>query len=477
MALELKQTLRLTQQLVMTPQLQQAIKLLQLQRTELVDLIEQEISTNPVLEEDLGGSYLEEKNLQADQARKENAAELAKNNEKKIYQVEWEGQSQGSVGSNSYTASSRENEGGFPYENVLTKKITLTDHLSWQLRLSDFTEEESHIGLYIIGNLNKDGYLNIPFDEIVTENKTSIEKVEKVLKKIQEFDPVGIAARDVQECLLIQVKFFKLESSTLEKILENHFPLLVSHDYQAIAKSLGISLEEVTDSIKLIGQMDPKPGISYSEEEVQYIRPDIFVYKFGDDYVVSLNEEDMPKLKINSYYLDSLQQKTTESAAKNYIREKVRSALWMIRSIHQRQRTIYLATKSIVKFQTEFLDKGIVHLKPLILKDVAEDIGMHESTVSRVTTNKYVHTPQGIFELKYFFNGGFDRIGQEAIASESVKEALRQLIANEDHKKPYSDQHISDLLQKKDIDIARRTVSKYREMLKIPPSSKRRERN
>ena len=475
MALELRQNLQLTQQLVMTPQLQQAIKLLQLQRVELIDVIEQEIVTNPLLEEDLGGSYREDSpDEAAGNILKEDLTSFKQDNEKKVYQVEWE--STGHQSGSMHSGSSHEFKDGIPYENILTKKASLMDHLTWQLRLSNFNNEERLIGISIVGNLDKDGYLKIPLDEISKERQASNEVVEGVLEKIQTFDPVGVAARDVRECLIVQAKFYNIENSIIEEILKDHFSSLISHDYSAIAKKLGISLKEVEGSVKLIEQMEPKPGRIFNEEEIQYIRPDVFVYKFEDEYVVTLNEEGMPKLKINSIYLGSLHQNNIGSTAKDYIREKLRSALWMIRSIQQRQRTIYRTTKCIMNFQKEFLDKGIAFLKPLILKDIAESLEMHESTISRVTTNKYAHTPQGIFELKYFFNSGFSRVGKEAIASESVKEEIKQIIQNEDSKRPYGDRDISEILKKKGINIARRTVAKYREMLRILPSSGRKNR-
>jgi RNA polymerase sigma-54 factor len=265
-----------------------------------------------------------------------------------------------------------------------------------------------------------------------------------------------------------------MEGSLVEKILRDHIAELENRKYPAIAKSLGVSVEEVFGAAKIISNLDPRPGRQYNQEDIQYITPDIFVYKISDEYVVVLNDEGLPNLKINNFYRNALtNESSVDQKAGEYIQEKMRSAVWLIKSIHQRQRTIYKVTKSIVKFQRDFFDKGIEHLKPLVLRDVAEDIEMHESTISRVTTNKYVQTPQGLFELKFFFNSGISTAGGESVASESVKSRIKDIVSNENPKKPYSDQKIVELLKKDNINIARRTVTKYREMLGIGSSTER----
>jgi RNA polymerase sigma-54 factor len=296
----------------------------------------------------------------------------------------------------------------------------------------------------------------------------------KMLRKIQHLDPVGCGSRDLLECLLIQVQLMhEPAAQLLATMLKKHMKLLESKNLPAIARDLKVSLDEVIQASKLLAKLDPKPGRNYSGEEAQHITPDVFVHKVGDEYHVVLNDDGLSKLRVSDAYRRALRNGALNPKQKEFVQEKMRSAQWLLRSIQQRQRTIHKVTESIVKFQRDFFDKGIAHLKPLILRDVAEDIGMHESTVSRVTTAKYVHTPQGIFELKYFFNSSIARTGGDDIASEAVKNHIKQLVSTENPKNPYSDQKIVELLKAQGIEIARRTVAKYREVLGVLPSSKR----
>ena len=303
----------------------------------------------------------------------------------------------------------------------------------------------------------------------------SIGLAERTLRRIHQLEPKGCGARDLQECLLIQAAALKdNRAPLLSLILKRYLKLLESKNLPAIARELKLNLSEVVDASRLLAKLDPKPGRNWSGEDAQYITPDVFVYKLGEEYTVVLNDDGLSKLRISAMYRAALRNGAGQNPkAKEFIQDKMRSAQWLIRSIHQRQRTIYKVTESIVKFQRDFLDKGIAYLKPLILRDVAEDIGMHESTVSRVTTTKYVHTPQGIFELKYFFNSSIARVAGDDIASEAVKNHIKQIVAAEDARTPYSDQKIVELLRAQGIDIARRTVAKYREVLGVLPSSKR----
>lgn len=466
MALEIRQSLKLVQQPIMTPQLQQAIKLLQLSRMELIDLVRQEQEENPFLEE-VASPAAENEPLETSFESLSPAESLPAEEEEELPPITWDGER--------FSPSSlREDEERPSFENFLTKKPTLAEHLLWQLRLSNFDEEECIIGTLIIGNLNEDGFLQYPLEEIAVQSGFPLAKMEGVLKKIQAFDPPGVAARDLRECLLIQARQIYGGNPIVIKIIENYLDQLGRKNYQAIAKGLGISWEEVVQASRLISVLDPRPGRAYSEENVQYVIPDVYVYKIGDDYVVVLNEDALPKLRINPYYRDILHdQAQYDGEAKDYINEKIRSALWLIKSIHQRQRTIYRVTKSIVRFQRDFLDRGVAYLKPMVLKDVAMDVNMHESTISRVTSNKYVHTPQGIFELKYFFNTSINTSRGENIASESVKEKIREILTKEDPQRPYSDQEIVELLKQEGIIIARRTVTKYRELLGFLPSTRR----
>ncbi|MEJ2492357.1 MAG: RNA polymerase factor sigma-54 [Desulfuromonadales bacterium] len=479
MALEIRQQLKLSQQLVMTPQLQQAIKLLQLSRMELMDVVRTELEENPVLEE--GQDTAEEKTQQeeeltaetTDEAPAETLQEVAGDGDG-MSEIDWKTYLESySLGGS--TADSYEDDEDRPsYENLLTRKPSLTDHLMWQLGLSPLENQDRLIGAEIIGNIDHDGYLQATLEEIAEQTNSAPDQVAKVLNVVQEFDPPGIASRDLQECLLKQVAQMALADDLVVRILLDHLGELENRRYQAIARSLQVSLDDVLGAAKFISGLDPRPGSQYDQEDVHYIIPDIFVYKISDEYVVVLNDEGLPNLRINSFYRNALSgSEEIDEKAGEYIQEKLRGALWLIKSIHQRQRTIYRVTKSIVKFQREFFDRGVEHLKPLVLRDVAEDIEMHESTVSRVTTNKYVQTPQGLFELKYFFNSGISTTGGDAVASESVKSRIKEIIGAEDPRKPYSDQKIVDLLRGQGIDIARRTVTKYREMLGVGSSTQR----
>ncbi|PNU19764.1 RNA polymerase sigma-54 factor [Geothermobacter hydrogeniphilus] len=489
MALELRQQLKMSQQLVMTPQLQQAIKLLQLSRMELLDMVQQELEENPILEE--GGEQAEEKEPEepetgeettaAAEAEKaeaepanENAEEMPEDPAGLKDEIDWQAYLEGYTQSGT-TADIYESDDDRPsYENLLTRKSTLAEHLMWQLNLSRIVDRKRAIAAEIIGNLDADGYLQASLEEIAGACRVTAEQVEEVLLLVQQFDPPGIACRDLRESLLRQVEHLGMQGSLVERVLLDHIRELEARKYPVIAKALGVSLDEVLGAAKIISNLDPRPGSAYGEEDVHYITPDIFVYKISDEYVVVLNDEGLPNLRINSFYRNALSgSREVDAKAGEYIQEKMRGALWLIKSIHQRQRTIYRVTKSIVKFQREFFDKGIAYLKPLVLRDVAEDIEMHESTISRVTTNKYVQTPQGLFELKFFFNSGISTTGGDTIASESVKSKIQEIISGENPKKPYSDQKIVEILRESDIDIARRTVTKYREMLGIGSSTER----
>jgi len=458
----------------MTPQLQQAIKLLQLSRMELLDLVRQEQEENPTLEEVTEPSGVTEPSATNIETLTASPSELkgtSDDAEAEIPPMDWRADRY-----SSRRKEAEEEEDRPTFENFLTKKATLSDHLLWQLRLNEFSEEERLIGALIIGNLNEDGLLQVSVEEIASQSGGDLAAVEKVIQKVQNFDPPGVAARDLRECLLLQAQQIYPQDSLVQKIIQNYLGHLAKKNYQAIAKELQVSMEEILRATRRISELDPKPGRSYSDENIPYIIPDVYVYKVGDEYVVMLNEDGLPKLRINPYYRNILKEKAqTSGAAKEYINEKIRSALWLIKSIHQRQRTIHRVAKSIVKFQREFLDKGVAYLKPMVLRNVAMDVDMHESTISRVTSNKYIHTPQGIYELKYFFNSSINTARGENIASESVKEKIREILSKENSQRPYSDQELVEILRKEDIVIARRTVTKYREMLGVLPSTQRKQ--
>ena len=480
MALELKQSLRLSQQLVMTPQLQQAIKLLQLSRLELLDEINQEMQENPVLDTALSGDEGPEADDDWDRENKESPKQEDQFKEVKVKDnmastdFDWENYL-GEYSSTPSTPSMREVPTDTPsYENYVAAKTSLTDHLGWQWRMLDVSPEQFNAGVQIIGNLNEDGYLKATLEEIGQSSGMAVEEVERVLEMVQDLDPIGVAARNLQECLMLQLRHLNLADNLAAKVVTHHLGDLEKKNYQKIARQLKVSKESIFAAERVIVNLEPRPGRQYSNEDTHYISPDVYIYKIGKDFVIVLNEDGLPKLKVSQRYRDMLSDKGDAALqAKDYIQGKLRSAQWLIRSIHQRQRTIYRVTESIVKFQRDFLERGVEHLRPLVLRDVAEDVELHESTISRVTTNKYVHTPQGLFELKYFFDSPINRFSGESLASESVKKKIQQIISAEDPKKPLSDQRIVEILRGANIDIARRTVAKYREMLRIPSSSKR----
>ena len=486
MALEIRQVQKLAQQLVMTPQLQQAIKLLQLSRVELEEMVLKELQENPALEE--GATEETESN---DQPRVEapgeptaELAELTVNRElsavDKIGTLDWQEYLDTHSNSmhSSLTAEAMSEDGDSPpsWENSLTKKTSLEDHLIWQLRLSKITEKESAIGLYVIQNLNENGYLTLTVEEVCSATETTPEEVEAILKRIQFFDPVGVAARNLRECLLIQLENLHLSDTLAARIVADYLSFLESKRYEKLAKDLGVTIDDIADAAHLIASLEPKPSRGYEQDEVRTVLPDVFVEKIDGEYLIYLNDDGVPRLRVSSLYRRMAgQEGAAEEQARQYLQEKVRAATWLIKSIQQRQQTLFRVTQSIFKFQEEFLDHGVSRLKPMVLRDVAEDIHMHESTVSRATANKYVHTPQGLFELKFFFQSGLKSGSGEDVASESVKEKIRGIIGAEDPRKPYSDQHIAAMLSTDSIDIARRTVAKYREAMGILPSSKRRQ--
>ena len=475
MALELKQSPIMAQQLIMTPQLQQAIKLLQLSRIELVEAINEELEENPLLEE-------QSKDESEEDSKTDDEKDVSEQDIPEIPEVTIEEHARDDVDWESYLSEYNTEWAAPSYEerdlpsigSITAAKTNLYSHLMWQLNMKSFDEEQKEVSVHIIGNLDEDGYLDIPLEEISQITGSPLEKVSETLRKIQNLDPVGVAARDMQESLLIQARFQGLEGTICEKIIMNHLKDLEGKRLDRLAKSLSITIQEVLTAVSIIQGMEPKPGRGFSDDETIYITPDIYVFKVGNDYEIVQNEDGLPKLRVNGYYKDVLRSRDSLSEnAKIYIQEKLRSAAWLIKSIYQRQKTIYRVTESIVRFQKDFLDNGITHLKPLVLRDIAEDIEMHESTISRVTTNKYVHTPQGLFELKFFFNSSINRVDGDAVASGSVKEQIKKNIESENKAKPYSDQEIADLLEKQNINVARRTVAKYRESMAILPSRKR----
>ena len=482
MAFELKQNLKLTQQLIMTPQLQQSIKLLQLSRLELVNAINQELQENPMLEEDdfeHGEAPVDDSEngmVPGDETGKalEVSKEITGEGDGKE-EFDWDGyfEDYGTVGVNFFGEAVE----APAWENLPGESETLADYLTWQLNLSWMTEDQKKVAEQIIGNLDGNGYLDASVEEISRAVDADVPFVEGVLSLVQEFDPPGVAARDLKECLLLQLRSIGSPDPLAEKIVIKHLADLETNNFDRIARVEKVTVDEVKRAALLIKSLDPKPGRRYNEERCHYIVPDVYVFKVGDEFKISLNDEGLPRLKVSSMYKRILTAEgESRDGAKNreYIRERLQSALWLIKSIQQRQKTIYRVSESILKHQIEFFEKGIDYLKPMVLRDIAEDLDMHESTISRVTSNKYIHTPRGTFELKYFFNSGIKRLEGESVASESVKERIAKIISEEDVRDPLNDGTIAELLKREGIKIARRTVAKYREMLNIPPSHKRR---
>jgi RNA polymerase sigma-54 factor len=489
--MEIKQQLRLSQQLVMTPQLQQAIKLLQMSRMELVDMVREELMENPVLEDTMDqadgvrADRTEHNVAQAEIStidQQINADDRAvgletKANDKKAEEIDWERYLENHAMQAPLPSFRGGMEDEMPsYEATATRAEDLGDHITWQIRMSDLLDEEKAFALLVVGNLDEAGYLRVEGvteEEIVPrlaeEAGLDAEDAEEVLKIIQRMDPIGVAARNLRECLLVQAEHLGLDPLVIS-VLQDHIGNLEKRNYQAIAKALKVTVEEVYDVAQVIAELEPRPGRNFVTEEARYITPDVEVIKVGDEYFVRANDDGMPRLKISNFYRAAMQ---GDPKAKEYIQGKLRSAQWLIRSIDQRRKTIVRVTECIIEKQREFFDKGIDFLKPMILRDVAEAVGMHESTISRVTSNKYVNTPQGLFELKFFFNSAIRREHEEDIASESVKQSIKKIISDEDPREPHSDQKIVEILAQQDIVIARRTVAKYREMLGILSSSKR----
>ena len=560
--MQMKMQMKMSQQLIMTPQLQQAIKLLQLSRAELEELIEQTLIENPVLEEGIDMDTFPNKTEDSQETTETAESpevvadtddfETARENEpekKDQDEIDWQQYIEqveqfGGYQERRYNVASEDEEGP-SIEATAAQTESLADHLVWQLDMLDLSKLEYLAGAHLIGNIDDDGFLVTSirellesqrdlYDQIVAKHKSGdlpdlpeidpdmldlkfqsgkptqkkknkkeepsdfVEEVnvleeepkktellsaacsfvENVLVKIQQFNPNGVGARSLQECLLIQLDILGESGNLCSRIVKNDMPLLESKDLKKIARRQKQDIEQVIEAYRLIMSLEPKPGREFiANPSHHYIIPDVYIYQKDHEYKVALNSAGMPRLRISNYYKDlSNTLEDDGSLTKDYILEKVKAGQWLLKSIEQRQKTIYRVTKSILRFQKAFFEKGIHYLRPLVLKDVAEDIDVHESTVSRITTNKYVHTPQGIFELKYFFTSGIDQGRGEAVSSKRIKDMIMQMVQKENLKSPYTDLQIADVLERKSgIKVARRTVAKYREALNILPSNKRKQ--
>ncbi|MFT5727691.1 MAG: RNA polymerase sigma-54 factor [Desulforhopalus sp.] len=482
MALELRQQLKLTQKLVMTQQLRQAIKLLQLNRLELSDALQAEIEQNPALEEefssrekvDVKPTSLSSTTESTGPAPEADVTEGFKVQEV-LGEVNWEDYSNNFDSNFSFAKETPPADAPSQFE-FISEKPGLLAYLQWQLASSDLDEGEKEVALYVIGNLNRYGFLEVDIEQIMEYTGCEHDDAEYIIEIIQDLDPPGICARDVSESLYLQLERLGKEDSLAAIIVREHLPYLETRNFKALSRATGKKRPELERAVSyIISELTPYPGLPYATDQTNYIVPDVYVKKIDGEYVIQLNDDDLPRLKLSSAYQDLLKNdKTLEKESRQYLSNKMKNADWFIKSLYQRQRTIYKVMDSILRFQYEFFEKGAEYLKPLILKDVADDIEMHESTVSRVTSNKYTHTPQGIYELKYFFSTAIPRIGGESMAAESIKTLVRKMIQNEDKKSPLSDNAISLKLAEEDIKIARRTVAKYREQLKILPVKHRR---
>jgi RNA polymerase sigma-54 factor len=463
---------RLVQKLILTPSLQQAIKLLPMSTLELSDLLNQEMVENPMLEE------VPTEDLQpADTAA---APEKAEPDPQSNKPETWDDQDYeyffGEYLEDSYRPRAQQEIKELPpIENTLSTSSSLADHLMWQLSMQTNDPLLRDIGSAIVGNLDDDGYLVASFDELAGMGPWNVADVERALRLIQSFDPVGVAARDLQECLQIQIRHLGLEGTPPDRIVTDHLRLLQNHQVPEIARKLSLTIDEMKEHIEIIRNLDPKPGSRYNPNQSQYVIPDVYVLKVEDEYVAVLNEDGLPQMRISPVYRRLLDKSAADNTAETraYVKDKFKSALWLIKSVEQRQKTIQKVANSIINFQRDFLDHGIEHLRPLVLRDVANDISMHESTVSRVVTNKYMHTPQGVFEMKYFFHSGINSAYGESVSSVTIKQRIRKIIENEDPRKPLSDSKIVSILQREGLDLARRTIAKYREELKISTSNQR----
>ncbi len=481
MALELKQSLKLTQKLVMTPQLRQAIKLLQLGRLELSDTLRAEMEQNPMLEEAVPASE-EGGHPEALSATEEQAAaeapvtgQVAGDGPGGIGEVDWNDYANNFDADFSFARETPPADAPSQFD-FISATPGLAAHLHWQLTHLQLDELDSRLTGFIVGNLNGHGFLELNIAEICESCGCTREEAEGALRLVQSLEPAGVGARDLRESLLLQLDRLDEEDALAVRIVAEHMDLLESRNHAQLARELGVGQQRVLEALARIQQLNPYPGNEYSNEQINYVSPDVYVIRVGDDFVIQLNDDDLPSLRLSEEYLDLLKQKQALNAqSRAFLLENKRNAEWIIKSVEQRQRTIYKVVESLLKFQREFFEEGPLAMKPLVLRDVAEDIGMHESTISRVTSNKYVHTPQGIYELKFFFNAAITNADGNAVGAEAIKTRIRQLVSGENPARPLSDNRISELLAKEDMQVARRTVAKYREQMKILPVKHRRQ--
>lgn len=482
---------KLQQKLILTPSLQQAIKLLPMSTLELADMLQQEITENPLLEEERERSEAESSEASSEGSEETSTSEAASEaqtvEEAPKPEPEPEPKSDDSLNEIDYEAFFSDYlDDGYrprtnyevpdlpPIENTLAATASLSDHLDWQVRMTSMDDKSREIGEAIIGNIDEHGYLQASMEELCDMGQYSQDEVSRALTIVQGFDPVGVGARDLKECLLLQIANLELGDTPLEAMVSDHLDHLQHHRFNEIAKAMKLPLDDVIHHCEIIRRLDPQPGSKFVNEKSHYVTPDVYVVKVDGKYEIVLNEDRLPQLRISSVYRRMLENKSEENqVTREYVKDKLRSALWLIKSVDQRQKTIYKVANSIVLQQQEFLEHGVEHLRPLVLRDVAIDIGMHESTVSRVVANKYIHTPQGVCAMKYFFHSGIASIGGDHVSSVTIKRRIKKIVEAENPKKPLSDSKIVKILEDEGLVLARRTIAKYREDLRIPPSNQR----
>ncbi|AKL94698.1 RNA polymerase sigma-54 factor RpoN [Clostridium aceticum] len=446
-----------SQKLIMTPQLKQAIKILQLATFELDQYIQHQVEVNPVLEitpplkED---SYTVERERQMEE------------------KINWKEYLE-DFNNYEYSKPSYNEDNQFNYENIVSSNTTLQEHLLFQYNIAVLDYRYKEIGEYIIDNLNDNGYLIGTVEEIAKELNQEIDPVENILAIIQTFDPPGVAARNLKECLLIQLRQLGITNKNVYRVVEEYLEEVAQNKYPYVAKQLGVDAGEVQEICDLIRTLEPKPGRKFASVSNNYIVPDAAIKKIGNEYIIMLNDKNLPSLTIREDYRKLIASEGGDTDAAKFLNDKLNSAVWLIRSIEQRRQTIYKVVEVIIKKQKNFFEHGKKHLRPLTLKEIAEEIEVHESTVSRATNGKYVDTPIGVFELKYFFSSGVGSSDGDGISAESIKNHMREIIDAENPCKPWSDDKIAKLLGERGIVISRRTVAKYREDMRIASSSKR----
>lgn len=465
--------IRLSQRLALTPSLLQKIELLQLNKLELQEMLNQELVENPILEE------VTESDVPSEMSAEERIGETSTNSDAPddssndaFDEIDFRYFFDEYLDTG-YKNREAEESDRPSFETFLTQAPSLEDHLNWQLGLSDTQPETAAIARLIIGNINEDGYLRVSLEEICGIADCSPESALEALKVVQFMDPVGVGARDLRECLMLQLESLELEESLSCRIVQDHLQLLEGHKYKEIASLTGSSFDEVLQAVECIRHLMPKPGLKYGNKKPSYVQPEVTMAKVDDEFMVVLNEEDMPQLRLNAGYRDLLKSKTVSGETKKFLREKFRSAVDLLRSVDQRKQTIYKVCVCVVDRQKDFLENGPAHLRPMLIKDVANELGVHSSTISRVVTNKYVNTPQGVMELRKFFTIGLESRNGEELSIVQVKMKIKELLENENKKKPYSDNQLEQLLRRENIFINRRTVAKYREQMQIPGSRER----